>query len=127
MGFERPDAHGHAVEVASKPDDVGVANRHAVGYDAPRIGRGVVGLGSAAPQRAERIAKPRVHSERPRREPLLEECVVDDEREVALGASPALERDPVAGDDTSKRRNEAVACSASDERLSGLLAESMLL
>ena len=42
-------------------------------------------------------------------------------------ASSSLERAPVAAEDASKRRNDALACSASDERLSGLLAESMLL
>ena len=42
-------------------------------------------------------------------------------------ASPALERGPVASEDASNRRIDTSACSASDERLTGLLAESMLL
>ena len=42
-------------------------------------------------------------------------------------ASPALERNSAASDDASKRRTDALACSAAHEPLTGLLGESMLL
>ena len=42
-------------------------------------------------------------------------------------ASPAFERSQVASDDASKRRNDALTCTGSDERLTGWLAEAMLM
>ena len=42
-------------------------------------------------------------------------------------ASPAFERSQVASDDASRRRSDAVACTATDEPVSGWLAQSMLL
>ena len=42
-------------------------------------------------------------------------------------ASSAIERSQVASDDASRRRSDTVACTRSDEPVSGWLAQSMLL
>jgi hypothetical protein len=42
-------------------------------------------------------------------------------------ASSAIERSPVASDDASRRRSDTVACTRSDEPVSGWLAQSMLM
>ena len=78
---------GHAVEVAPKPDDVRFAH-------ARRCRRSRSACPSPPSLDTARftqcIAQPRVHAQRTGRQPLLEQRVVDDEREEALGAPPAL-------------------------------------